>query len=721
VRSRVGGTRRLGCRLFRFAVLSVLLNVVALPAHGAPKKHVIVDGNRTRAVHTIPLYDENYRAIRPDDDRPMPFSTRNTCGDCHDYEKIGMGWHFDASANVTDTGRPGEPWVLVDEGCGVQLPISYRGWQGTWRPQDLGMTEWDFVKAFGRHMPGGDVGDKDDPEPNPEARWNVSGNVEINCLACHNASADQNQSEWAIQIARENYRWAATAASALGVVLNMASRLPDYYDLIDGPNKDNQWAAVPEVEYNGGRFNQKSCVFFDVNRNPPNNRCYYCHSSVPKNVDPNKVWAWDGDVHLLAGLTCTDCHRNGLDHFISRGYEGGSTDPAYSTLTCRGCHLGDLAGQGFEFKGGRMAAPRPLHRGLPAVHLEKMSCTACHSGFLPGDKTERIRTARANRLGIHGRAQWDTELPYIMAPVFVRNANDKIEPHEIMWPAFWGAMKGDKVTPISLDVVAPVVTALREAEAKAKQEVERQKEEAAAPEKKAEETGQTPKQEGGNAAETGSSPAPAEGQAEAAESGEAAAAPGEGKGEGEGEGEEQEKKEEEIIAEIVSEETAPLTEYQVAKVLTDLATKTEQDQQPVYVAGGKLYKLAPGGASLTAMEHSSAAPYSWAFAHDVRPASQSLGARGCTDCHIEDSNFFFGAVEAATPTPLGTPVSTPMYAMTQLDPKLLTALDVQADLRTPFVIAALVMTVILALALIHSGLHAVESVLRLFVPSGGKK
>jgi len=141
----------------------------------------------------------------------------------------------------------------------------------------------------------------------------------------------------------------------------------------------------------------------------------------------------------------------------------------------------------------------------------------------------------------------------------------------------------------------------------------------------------------------------------------------------------------------------------------------------VYVAGGKLYKLAPGGSALAAMDHPSAAPYSWAFAHDVRPASQSLGARGCTDCHIEDSNFFFGAVEAATPTPLGTPVSTPMYSMTQLDPKLLTALDVQADLRTPFVIAALVMAVILALALIHSGLHAVESVLRLFVPSGGKK
>ena len=702
-------------------MLGVLLSVVTLPVYGAPRKHVIVDGNRTRAVHTIPLYDENYETIRPDDDRPMPFSTRNTCGDCHDYEKITMGWHFDSSKNITDPGRPGEPWVLVDEGCGVQLPISYRGWAGTWKPQDIGMTDWDFAKAFGRHMPGGDVGDKDDREPDPKARWNVSGNIEINCLACHNASADQNQSEWAVQMGRENFRWAATAASGLGVVLNMASRLPEYYDLIDGPNKDNRWAAVPEVDYANHRFNRKSCVFFDVNRNPPNNRCYYCHSSVPRNVDPNKVWAWDGDVHLLAGLICTDCHRNGLDHFVSRGYEGENSDPAYSTLTCRGCHLGDSAGQGFEFKGGRMAAPRPLHRGLPAVHLEKLSCTACHSGFLPGDKTERVRTARANRLGIHGRAQWDTELPYIMAPVFVRNANDKIEPHEIMWPAFWGGMKGEKVTPLSLDVVAPIVTALRDAEAEAKQEIERQKEEAAAPQQKPQEAAQTPKQEGESSAEAGA--APPEGQAEVAESPETGAAPGQskGEGEGEGEGEELEKREEEIIAEIIAEETAPLTENQVAKVLTDLATQIGPDQQPVYVAGGTLYKLAAGGNALAAMNHPSAAPYSWAFAHDVRPASQSLGARGCSDCHDENSNFFFGNVEAASPLPLGPPVSTPMYAMTQLDPTLLAALDIQADLRTPFIIAAIVMAIVLALALLHSGLHGLEGFLRLFVATGGKK
>ncbi len=685
----------------RFAIAAMLGAVICVTANGAPRKHVIVDGNRTRAVHTIPLYDDEYNEIRPDDYMAKPFSTRNTCGDCHDYDKIGMGWHFNASQNITDPGRPGEPWVLVDESAGVQLPLSYRGWAGTWKPQDIGMTEWDFLKEFGRHMPGGDVGDKEEPEPNTKARWDISGKAEINCLACHNDSSRQSQSEWAIQIGRENFRWAATGASGLGIVQNMASRLPDYYDLVNGFNKDNSYAAVPEVKYQASNFDAKNRVFFDVNRNGKDNRCYYCHSSVPKNVAPEKIWAWDGDVHLLAGLTCTDCHRNGLDHTISRGYEGQSKDPAYSTLTCRGCHLGDTSGKAFEFMGGRMAAPRPLHRGLPPVHLEKMTCTACHSGFLPGDKTERIRTARANRLGIHGRAQWDTEVPYIMAPVFVRQEQGKIEPHEVMWPAFWGSMKGDKVTPLGLEVVSPIVTALRDADEKARQEIERQKAEAAAPApagdaKPEGQPAEPEKKEGENSAgesdpakePEAKAPMPAADVNEAA-GGDAKPAEGEAKNEAAP-----------AAPEPVTEEIAPLTEQQVVKVLSELAAAVGPDAQPVYVAGGKLYKVAPGAATLTAVEHECAKPYSWAFAHDVRPASQSLGARGCSDCHDEKSNFFFGRIEAAAPIQLGKPGETPMYAMTKLDPKLLTALDAEVDMRWPFIIGGIVAAVLLGFALL---------------------
>jgi hypothetical protein len=354
------------------------------------------------------------------------------------------------------------------------------------------------------------------------------------------------------------------------------------------------------------------------------------------------------------------------------------------------------------------------------VHLEKLSCTACHSGFLPGDKTERVRTARANRLGIHGRAQWDTELPYIMAPVFVRQAGGRIEPHEIMWPAFWGSIKGDKVTPLPLEQVTPVVTALRDAEKKALEEIQRQKEEAAKPSQPQPE-GQAPpegqpapeKTDGDNSA----------GESDAAQQPVAAApAPVDGQpAEGDAKAEATEEAPEPGAPEPIVEEIPPLTEPQIAQLLSQLRSVVEADAVPVYVAGGKLYRLASDGAALTASDHPAAKPYSWAFAHDVRPASQSLGARGCSDCHDEDSNFFFGEVEPAAPAAVGKTAPTPMYAMVELDPKLLTALDAEVDLRTPFIVGAIALTVLLAVALLHYGFIGFEGLLRLFAGPGGKK
>jgi hypothetical protein len=36
-------------------------------------------------------------------------------------------------------------------------------------------------------------------------------------------------------------------------------------------------------------------------------------------------------------------------------------------------------------------------------------------------------------------------------------------------------------------------------------------------------------------------------------------------------------------------------------------------------------------------------------AHDVRPAAQSLGVRGCGDCHDTDAPFYFGEVAIDSP------------------------------------------------------------------------
>lgn len=706
-------------------------------ALGAPRKQVDVDGSRTRAVHLIPLYDEFYGKVVPVVKNPLPFTTKNTCGDCHDYDAISMGWHFNSTGNVTKAGRPGEPWVLIDESSGVQLPLSYRKWKGTWSPDEAGITPWEFVKTFGRHMPGGDVGPEDEKEPDTNARWEISGEQEINCLTCHNNSPEQNQSVYAVQMARENFKWANAAASGLAAVDNVAARLPLSYDFFDGPNPDNAWASPPKVSYAMHHFDEKYFVTFDVVRNAPNNRCYFCHSTAVAEQDPHTLWQNDGDVHMKAAkFTCVDCHRNGLDHMIVRGYEGEYCDGPNASLSCKGCHLGEGCND-VNVEGGRLTAPRPLHRGLPPIHLEKLTCTACHSGSRPSENVGRIRTSRANRLGIHGRAEWDTDLPYIQSPVFERQEDGKIAPFNVMWPAFWGVMKGDKVQPLQMAKVKPIVDKLRAAEkaAKAAEEAAKAAAEAAANPSPAEPaaTEQAPAtdeapaaeeaaQPSGSAEEEAAAPAPAESAAVPA-TGEQAAAPAADTAP------EPAEKADASTAEAaqaepapapVVEEMKPLTQEQIITVLKELAEQGGLEGEPVYVSNGKVHKLS-GGNALTAVSNPAAEPYSWPVGHDVRPASQSLGAKGCTECHSDDSPMFMAQVKADTPLQIGQVVSAPMYTLQGLDPGVLEALDEGLKLRVVYMIACVAFAAVLVVALIHYGFTGLEGFFRLLVATGGKK
>lgn len=726
------------------ALAAALACALCLTADAKPKKHVTVDGSRTRATHTIPLLDETGEEIRPAVRPAKPFSTRTTCGDCHNYDVIELGWHFNATSSG-DPGRPGEPWVMADETAGVQLPLSYRGWKGTWKPQDLGMSEWDFVKMFGRHLPGGDMGDKDEPMLDEESRWGVSGKLEINCLACHNAMPAQNSSEWAIQIGRENFRWAATGASGIGTVLNVASRLPEFWDIfVDGPNIDNSYAAVPEVQYDLHNFNPKNRVFFNVTREGSPNRCYSCHTSVPRGMSSRNVNFWDRDVHMAAGMSCTSCHRNGLNHKIVRGYEGESKDTAANTLTCRGCHLGNDNDDSSYSMGGRLGAPRPLHRGLPAVHIDSIACTACHSGPVPKDKTGHIRTTRANRLGIHGRAQWDMEVPYIMAPVYLRDARGVITPNQVMWPAFWGYMEGDQITPLTLDVVKPIVEEIRNADIAAKLALEQQNQAAQGVQDAAAPAADAAPAEAAPAAETPATGS-AEGtpnEAEAAPAEKTEAAPAEGAAapaETDTAPAEVVEEDPELVLELAAdgitlEDTSvlfppesdatqegvqripALTESQVVRVLQALAALPGAKGTPVYVGGGKVSKLDTG--KLSFFDHACAEPYSWALGHDVRPATQALGAGGCGDCHSDDSGFFFASVSADSPTPLGKPVVASMYQFAELDKGVLEALELVAGFRLPVVIGGIIMAALLLATVLHFGMYGLETILRSLVSPG---
>lgn len=441
-------------RLLLTALLTCSLGA-ALCTASETEKHFEWDGSRVPPVHRFPMYDEFGQQIVPSFSQALPMSSRNTCGTCHSYSTVEQGWHFNSSLGTAPPGRPGEPWVWTDEATGTWLPLSYRRWPNTWHPEDLGMSNWRFTQIFGRHLPGGDMAEPEDDLKDPESRWDLSGKVEINCLACHNASHEQDQGEWAKQMMRENFRWAATAAAGLGDVNGMATRVRSHWTIFDGPNRDDtEFAVAPSVDYYEDKFDSKNRTVFNIVHQPPDRNCLQCHSVTAVDTPHANL---DGDVHMLSGLKCADCHRNGLDHKMIRGFEGEEKLPGMehaAAFSCRGCHIGAENGSMQTVKAGRLGAPKPVHAGIPPVHFEKMACTTCHSGPMPDKDLTLVRTSRIHRIGIHGRAEWFTDAPEVVEPVFVRNDEGVIEPRRMMWPAFFGRMQGDEVIPLTPDAVS---------------------------------------------------------------------------------------------------------------------------------------------------------------------------------------------------------------------------------------------------------------------------
>ncbi len=294
-------------------------------------------------------------------------------------------------------------------------------------------------------------------------------------------------------------------------------------------------------------------------------------------------WEGEEDVHLAAGMTCVDCHRNGLDHMMIRGYEGeaeAAGRTAAMTLTCRGCHIGNNDGR--VPTEGRRGAPRPQHLGIPPVHFERLECTACHSGPWPSETTAHVKTSRAHALGIPKADKADDALPHIVTPVFVQEPDGKYAPHYLIWPAFWAYRQGDSLVPIVPKIVSP------------------------------------------------------------------------------------------LIAEIYKKDTTRLVgrwpvlrEEDVAGVLRSLNALDSTVGMPVYVCAGKVVAIGSDG-RITRYVHDAAKPYAWPIAHDVRPKAQSLGIRGCSDCHDTSAPFHLGSVMIASPFVVGP---DPIARMTEYQTK----------------------------------------------------
>ena len=135
------------------------------PQKAAPPKPMLGDnsaGSRGQPAHIIALRDPEGDTIQPEDRRPLPFSTRQTCGaSCHDVATISRGWHFNAALAGVPPGRKGQPWFFVDRETATEIPLSYRSWPGTYQPSQLGLSNWGMTLRFGGRMAGGPDASRD--------------------------------------------------------------------------------------------------------------------------------------------------------------------------------------------------------------------------------------------------------------------------------------------------------------------------------------------------------------------------------------------------------------------------------------------------------------------------------------------------------------------------------------------------------------------------------
>lgn len=426
----------------RFTIASVILLAalcapIALDAARPPDwKH-----------EDIWLKNEFGQRITPTRNSTDPYSPRKTCGTCHGYMTITSGTHFQQGFDeMRDGYDPRRPWVLSPGNFGKG------GEPGTFTERvaakknagarDMGLSTYDWIAAGGKigakgqviaaapgwtHPGGGPMefgrkadgrrdlsknlaqGEPQKPDaldgdyssrytPDGKSRFRASGVVEGDCLMCHLKGyriAERNR-----QLSLRNYRWAATAGAGLGEIKGTVFTFgsAEAGPAVEGYDRGSwNFSTRPAVRYAWenrnlftpeGRFKGSA----RINKSVEADNCTQCHRPMDGQKS-GTLYLPAGDLHLKAGLRCTDCHTlagrtqaERIRHRIGKGWSPTATarndlDGA-GMKTCANCHLEDQyrptrAGMPKEAKN-----PDNLHRSLfhkATFHFYLLHCTSCHA------------------------------------------------------------------------------------------------------------------------------------------------------------------------------------------------------------------------------------------------------------------------------------------------------------------------------------------------------
>jgi hypothetical protein len=320
-----------------------------------------------------------------------PYSPRQTCGKCHDYEKITQGFHFQQGKDEIATGTYAEryqwasnPGNYGGNWCSPAPLYNYLSPKENSSAKEMDMTSFTFItNGCGTCHPGGGSFEFDRAGKRYDkfmaeagytaggtnnfdgdyykAYWNRSGVTEADCNLCHLPEYDYKGRN--DHLLKWNFKWMATAGSGFAKV--------------EGSIKDS---TEIKLTYDLSKFSADGKVAMHLVREPRNETCLNCHSK-PQWKKRGASFTEFTDVHIAKGMKCVNCHVSGsmaTDERI-RGREvhqiGKGDDPSgmvrndldNTMRTCNDCHTS-----------GYLNAPRAKHAWLPPLHFEKISCQACH-------------------------------------------------------------------------------------------------------------------------------------------------------------------------------------------------------------------------------------------------------------------------------------------------------------------------------------------------------
>ncbi len=404
-------------------------------------------GLQTRATQphvAVVLKDEGGNPVDPNAAEPRPYSPRQTCGGCHPYDKITQAYHFTMGADVMsdDWGAKNRNrrWMSSPGQNGGQQHMSY-SWLAkkvNARADAVGLTPYAYAKTCAVCHPGGSIFEKDRDGKRYDARqkaepqlaagldgdyhkadWVRSGVLEADCMMCHMSRYDmKGRSE---QLAKLNYRWAATVGAGLAAVEGSVAE-----------------GETPKLAYKPSAVQDGTVQIVPARSSDAN--CLHCHAEAETK---KRGHVWDGrneDVH--ARIACTTCHPTGADHEIAKGRSNAVflhdelDDPK---LSCAGCH-----------NARRMGAKKPAHKSIPADHLQKMTCVVCHVRDANVTAVHTVDTTTGKSGGVltnPAARKYGESLAW--QPAYFRLKGGRVSVGNALLPSWWGNRIGNVVHPLT--------------------------------------------------------------------------------------------------------------------------------------------------------------------------------------------------------------------------------------------------------------------------------